>query len=730
MFVYELPKSIYLLKPKTMKPSTLFFVGATLLACFACENKNSQTTDMQSDSLVYPTTVKDSSVIDTYFGTRVSDPYRWLEQDTSAQTKAWVIAQNKVTFAYLDKIPYRKPLLDRLKALQNYPKFSSPFRLGEYYIFNKNDGLQDQSVCYIQKGLEGQPEVFFDPNTLSKDGTTRMNISSVSNDKKLITVNTGSAGSDWQTMEVMEVATKKKRADKLEWVKYGGAAWYQNGFFYSGYDKPAKGQELTAKNEYQKIYYHQLGTAQSSDQLVFEDKKHPLRYFGTQTTEDERFLILYVSEGTDGSEILYKDLKAGDKDFKLLFKGFDFNYSIIDNQQEQLLVYHNNGASNYKVSLVNPKTKVMIDFIAEKPDKLESVGTAGGKLFASYLKDVATHTYQHDIATGKLDREIAFPGIGTAYGFNGNKDDKTIFYSFESYTYPESIFRYEMASGKSSDFQKPSVQFNPGDFESKQVFYPSRDGTKIPLFITFKKGTAFDGTAPTILYAYGGFNVSIAPSFSPTNIAFMEQGGIYAVACLRGGGEYGEQWHKAGMLLKKQNVFDDFIAAADYLTKEKYTSKARLAILGGSNGGLLVGAVMCQKPDLCQVAFPAVGVMDMLRYHKFTVGWGWTVEYGSSEQSKESFQNLYAYSPLHNLKDGTNYPATMVLTADHDDRVVPAHSFKFIATLQEKHQGKNPVLIRIETNSGHGSSNLSKRLEETADIYAFMWANMGVIPKY
>lgn len=700
------------------------------MATVACQEKKSETTTMSQEPLVYPITQKDSSVVDTYFGTKVADPYRWLENDTTTQTKAWVTAQNKVTFGYLEQIPFRKKISNRLTEIMNYPRYGSPFRVGDYYFSSKNDGLQNQSVYYVQKGIDGTPEVFLDPNTLSKDGTTSAGFAGTSNDKKYVAISTNAAGGDWQEMEVMEVATKKKLSDKLKWLKFTGAAWYKDGFFYSRFDEPKKGQELSGQNQFQKVYYHKLGDPQAKDQLVYQDPKHPLRYFGVGVTEDERFAILFISEGTDGAEIMYKDLQAGDKEFKLLFKGFDFNYNVFDNIGDKLLVYHNNGAPNYKVSLVDPKSGKMSDFVSEKPEKLESVGTAGGKLLASYLKDVTTKVFQYDIATGKLEREIPMPGLGTAWGFGGNRDDKDLFYTFTSFTVPNTIYRYNLVSGESSIFRQPEVKFNPADYETKQVFYASKDGTKIPMFITHKKGIKLDGTAPTLLYAYGGFNISETPYFNPTNLVLLENGGIFVTANLRGGGEYGEKWHKGGMLLNKQNVFDDFIAAAEYLIKEKYTSKESLAIEGGSNGGLLVGACMTQRPDLYAVAFPAVGVMDMLRFHKFTVGYGWVVEYGSSEKSKADFENLYRYSPLHNLKAGTSYPATMITTADHDDRVVPAHSFKFAATLQEKHKGKAPVLIRIETQAGHGGSSLTKRIEESTDIWSFMFANMGVIPNY
>jgi prolyl oligopeptidase len=710
-----------------MKSPLLLLAGFALLLA-SCKQK--KPVEAMKLPLAYPLTYQDTTVVDDYFGTKVADPYRWLENDTSAQTKEWVDAQNSLTFKYLESIPFRDKIRERYTELYNYPKYSSPFRIGEYYFFNKNDGLQNQGVTYFQKGFDGKPEVFLDPNQLSEDGTVTASISSKSHDDRYVTVSSNRSGSDWQEMKVIEVATKRELSDKLEWLKISGAAWAQEGFFYSRYNKPAPGQELSAKSEYPKIYYHHLGDSQDQDQLVYEDPKHPLRYFWVQTTEDERFLIIYVSEGTDGTEILYKDLKAGDKDFRVLFKGFANNYSVIDNLDDKLLVWHNQGAPNYKVSLVEPRTGKMQDFVAEKAQKLESVGTAGGKLFASYLQDVTSKVYQYDLATGQEEREIKLPALGSAWGFSGNKTDSLIFYSFTSYTYPETIYKYDLSSGESEVFRKSELKFKPEDYETKQVFYPSKDGTKVPMFITYKKGIKFDGTAPTMLYAYGGFNMSITPYFSTSNLILLENGGIYAVANLRGGGEYGEKWHKAGMLEKKQNVFDDFTAAAEYLIQEKYTSKARLAINGGSNGGLLVGAVMTQRPDLCQVAIPQVGVMDMLRFHKFTVGWGWVVEFGSSA-NKQQFEYLYKYSPLHNLKAGTTYPATLITTADHDDRVVPAHSFKFAATLQEKHRGNPPVLIRIDTKAGHGGGKpTAKIIEEETDIWSFMFYNMGFTPKY
>lgn len=711
-----------------MKKTSLFIFVITILFLNSCGNKEENTTQMETPALTYPKTEKVAQT-DDYHGTKVEDAYRWLEYDTAENVGNWVQAQNKVTFDYLSKIPFRDKIKERYTELYNYPKYGSPYSVGEYYFFGKNDGLQNQSVTYYQKGLEGTPEVFLDPNALSTDGTVTANISSVSNDKKYVNLRISKSGSDWSEMTLMEVASKKILPDTLRWIKFSGASWYKNGFFYSRYPTPAKGKEFSAKSEFQKIYYHQLGTSQDKDKLIYEDKTKPLRYYGTQVTEDEQFLILYISEGTDGGELHYQNLKTGDKSFKLLFKGFDFNYSVIDNIGSKLLVYHNNGAPNYKVSLVDPANPAaMTDFIPEKAEKLENVSTGGGKIFASYLKDVNTKIDQYDMASGKMDREVSLPALGSADGFSGEKNATFVFYTFTSFTYPPTIYKYDIASGKSEIFRKSEVKFIPEEYETKQVFYPSKDGTKIPMFIVYKKGIKLDGKNPTLLYAYGGFNVSLTPSFSTSNIILLENGGVYAMANLRGGGEYGEKWHKDGMLDKKQNVFDDFIAAGEYLIKEGYTSKERLAMAGGSNGGLLVGAVMTQRPDLFKVAFPAVGVMDMLRYHKFTVGWGWTVEYGSAD-SAAHFKNLLSYSPLHNLKEGVEYPATMVTTADHDDRVVPAHSFKFAATLQEKHKGNNPVIIRIEEKAGHGAGKpTGKVIDEQTDKWSFMFYNMGIEP--
>jgi prolyl oligopeptidase len=698
---------------------TLIFMLAFLPAC------QKQAGESQ-EQLTYPVSKKIDHV-DDYFGTIVEDPYRWMEDDTSEEVKSWVEEQNVITFSYLEKIPFREKIRQRLTELYNYPKQSSPRKAGERYFFNKNDGLQNQSVIYIQRGLDGEPEVFIDPNELSPDGTVRVGLTGFSKDNKYVTVSKSESGSDWRELRVMEIATKKELDDHLKWLKFAWASWYGDGFFYSGYDKPEEGRELTEANKFQKIFYHKLGDPQEKDALIYEDTKHPLRYKNVRLTEDKKFLFLNISEGTHGNELYYKEPAKKDMDFQPLFQGFEFDSYVIDNVGDKLLVNTNTDAPNYKIILMDPKNpgkENWLTIIPEQPEVLNSASTAGNSLFCTYLKDASTHVFQYDLS-GNLVREIQLPALGTARGFGGKREDKILFYTFTSFTSPQTIYKYEIANGNSEVFHKTEVPINPEDYMAKQVFYASKDGTQVPMFIVHKKGLKLDGKNPTYLYAYGGFNISRLPSFDPTLAILLENGGIYAMPNIRGGGEYGEEWHRAGMLLNKQNVFDDFIAAAEYLIQEKYTSKNRLAIAGGSNGGLLVGACMTQRPDLYRVAFPAVGVMDMLRYHKFTVGWGWAVEYGSSDE-EDHFKNLYSYSPLHNIKNRVSYPATLVTTADHDDRVVPAHSFKFAATLQEKHVGKNPVLIRIETRSGHGSSSTTKRLEVTADKFAFMFYNMDL----
>jgi prolyl oligopeptidase len=679
----------------------------------------------EAPKMIYPAT-KTVDQVDDYFGTKVADPYRWLEDDRSAETESWVKAENAVTFGYLDRIPFRAALKQRLLDIYNYPRFSAPFRVGEYYFFSKNSGLQNQSVIYFQKGLDGTADVFIDPNTLSADGTVRIGLAGPSGDKTKMAILRGEAGSDWGELRVMDIATKTELPDRIKWVKFSGASWWKDGFFYSRYDQPAPGEELTAKNEFQKVCYHKLGDPQEKDVLIYEDKKNAQRYFSAGVSEDEKYLFLTVSEGTSGSELYWKELGREGAAFALLVPGFESDSSVIDNIGDQFLVQTNLHAPNTKVVLIDPKSPAEDQWktiIPEKPEVLSGAGMSGGNIFCSYLKDANSKVYQYAL-DGTLLREVVLPGLGTAGGFGGWKDDKIVFYTFTSYNYPTTIFKFDIASGASDVFRRPEVKFNPEDFEVKQVFYASKDGTKVPMFVVHKKGLALDGNNPCYLTAYGGFNISIQPYFSPATIVLLENGVVFAEACLRGGGEYGETWHKAGMLQNKQNVFDDFIAAGEYLIAEKYTSKDKLGIEGGSNGGLLIGAVLNQRPDLFKVALPGVGVMDMLRFHKFTVGWGWVVEYGSSDNEKD-FRNLIKFSPLHNIKPGVRYPATLVTTADHDDRVVPAHSFKYMATLQKAQSGDAPVLIRIETRSGHGSSNLTKGIEILADTYSFFLYNTG-----
>jgi len=682
--------------------------------------------DGMAQSISYPATQKIDHV-DNYHDTNVSDPYRWLEDDRSAETAAWVKVQNDATFGYLDKIDFKSKIFTDLEKAYNYPKYSAPQKKGDYFYFSKNDGLQNQSVLFRQKGLNGTPEVVLDPNKLSADGTTRLTVFNLSKDGRYAVCGFSQGGSDWQEYQVMNMKTLKMLADKVEWVKVSGASWQGDGFYYSRYPKP-EGSALAAKNENHQVFYHKVGTSQAADQLIFEDAANPQRFHTVRVTEDEQYVALYVSDrgkGKDGNGLWV--MKKGESRFTPVVEDIaDFSFSLIDNLPAGFLIETNQDAPNSKVVVYNPKAKIWKPFLPEQPEPLTSVGTAGGKLFAEYSKDVTTRVYVYDLK-GKKENEVSLPGLGSAGGLGGDKDDSFVFYTYTSFNYPPTILRYDIASKKSTVFRAPEVSFTPDDYETKQVFYPSKDGTKIPAFIVYKKGLKLDGTNPTILYGYGGFNISLTPSFSPTRIPFLDQGGVFVQANLRGGSEYGEKWHEQGMKLKKQNVFDDFIAAAEYLIKEKYTSPERLAVQGGSNGGLLVGAVINQRPELFKVAFPAVGVMDMLRFHTFTIGWNWIADYGSSDNAEE-FEALYKYSPLHNITAGGKYPATMVTTADHDDRVVPAHSFKYAATLQEKAgaSSTNPLLIRIDTNSGHGASNTKKALETTADIYAFMFKNMGL----
>jgi len=697
-------------------------IFAAALSMVACNETKTE------EKMTYPVSRKDN-VTDDYFGTSVADPYRWLEDDNSEETAAWVKAQNELSFGYLSKIPYRQEIRNRLEELFNYPRVSSLMRVGEYYFFYKNDGLQNQSVIYIQKGRDGEPTVFIDPNTSSAEGTTTFNLMGHSDDDKYIAVSRSEAGSDWSNILVYEVASGKETGDVLKWVKFSGATWFKDGFFYSRYPEPAKGAELSGENTFHSVWYHKLGTPQSADVVVYENKKEPNMYHYVSKTEDDKYLILYAAKGTDGFECHFKSLNEIQGTFTPLFTGFANKSSVVDHIGGRFLVMTDIDAPNYRlISLdpANPGKESWTEIIPQKEHLLESVNTGGGVLFAQYLESANTKVYQLN-NDGSLIRQIELPdNTGSSGGFGAYLEDKTLFYSFTSFTYPSTIFEYDIASGESTLFFKPDLKFNPEDYESKQVFYPSKDGTQVSMFIVHKKGLKLDGSNPTYLYGYGGFNVSLTPYFSTSNIVLLERGGIYAMPNLRGGGEYGEDWHRGGMLLNKQNVFDDFIAAGEYLIKEGYTTKEKLAISGGSNGGLLVGACMTQRPELFRVAFPAVGVMDMLRYHKFTVGWGWIPEYGCADSSAVDFKNLYAFSPLHNLKPGVKYPSTMVTTADHDDRVVPAHSFKFAAQLQESHAGANPVLIRIDVNAGHGAGKpISKTLDEQADIWSFFFFETG-----
>ncbi len=675
--------------------------------------------------MTYPETKKDYTT-DNYFGTRIADPYRWLENDTSTETKNWVDEENKITQNYLEQIPYREDIKNRLTEIWNYPKESAPFKVGEYYFFSKNDGLQNQSVWFIKKGLEGKEELFLDPNKLSADGTASVSLLGFSHNKKYIAYSIAQSGSDWSNIYVMEVASKTKLADELKWTKFSGAAWKGDGFYYSRYDEPTKGMELSGANKFQKVYFHKLGEAQTADKLIFEDNTNPNLYFGADVTEDEHFLVLYASAGTSGNALYYQDLTSLNNKIELLVKGFENNHSVITNNGDKLLINTDLDASNKQVVLVDPKNsdpKNWQKIIPESKLALEDAISGGGFLWASYLKDASTNIVQFDLSGNKI-KDVKLPDIGTVGGFGGYKDDIEFFYSFTNFTTPGTSYRYDIKQGESTLYKKSALKFNTDNYETKQVFYPSKDGTKVPMFMVYKKGIKLNGDNPVFLYAYGGFQISLTPTFSLSRMLFLEHGGIYVQPSLRGGSEYGEAWHKAGMLEKKQNVFDDFIGAAEYLIKEKYTNPDKIAISGGSNGGLLVGACMTQRPELFKVALPAVGVLDMLRYHKFTVGWGWVVEYGTSDQ-KDDFDYLIKYSPLHNIKTGVNYPATLITTADHDDRVVPAHSFKFAATLQEKYKGENPMLIRIDKKAGHGAGKPTKKLiEEATDIWSFVFQNL------
>ncbi|MFB1023601.1 MAG: prolyl oligopeptidase family serine peptidase [Vicingaceae bacterium] len=709
---------------------TIFLLAGTIGFVACGEKKKSKTSEIavaertEIKVKAYPEVRKDT-IVDDYFGTAVADPYRWLENDTSEETGAWVKAQNTVTFDYLKQIPYREDLEKRLTELWNYEKVSAPFKKGDNYFMYKNDGIQNQSVLYIQNGLDGEQEVLLDPNTMSDEGTTSLNGMGFSKDNRYMAYGISKAGSDWVEINVMDLETKTLLKDKVEWVKFSGISWYKNGFYYSSYDQPTEGSDYSGKNEFHKVYYHALGTAQDEDELVFEDKKHPQRNAGAGITDDEQFLIVTTSESTNGNSLMVKDLK-NEGDFITLVDNYETDNYILDHIGEgNFLINTNYLAPNNRICIVNiatPTQEKWTDFIPEKDYVLREVSLAGDKMIASYMKNVQSKLEVFD-KTAKYLYDIELPGIGIA-GFSGDKKENTAFFSYTSYTTPTEIYRYDIKTNSTTNFFKPKTAFNNANYITEQVFYISKDGTQIPMFVTHKKGLKLDGTNPTFLYGYGGFNISITPRFSAVNTVFLEQGGIYAVVNLRGGSEFGEDWHTAGWRLNKQNVFDDFIGAAEHLIKENYTSSEKLAVHGRSNGGLLAGAVMTQRPDLMKVAIPGVGVLDMLRYHKFTIGWAWAGEYGRSDTDKENFDNLYAYSPLHNVKKGVEYPATMVVTGDHDDRVVPAHSMKFISELQAKHKGDNPVFVRVDVNAGHGAGKPTEKvIEEWADVWSFVLWN-------
>jgi prolyl oligopeptidase len=714
-----------------MKQLFSLLTGAILLA--ACNNGSQSTiANFKSIEVKYPSAKKDSSVKDNYFGTIVTDPYRWMEADTSAATGAWVKAENEVTQNYLKQIPFRDAIAKRYETLFNYEKFSAPTREGKYIYYSKNSGLQNQSVMYREPAEGGAAELFLDPNTFSADGTTSLSGVNFSKDGSLVAYNISEGGSDWQKIIVMDAITKKQVGDTMLDIKFSAASWKGNdGFFYSTYDRPKQGSFLAGITDVHKLFYHKLGTAQNEDKLIYGGPTQPKRYISGGVTEDEHWLIISCANTTYGNELHVLDLTKPGAAVITLVTDMKNQHGIVDADANNFYIQTDRNAPTGKlvtVAVSSPAEANWKTIVDTMPEVLNS-SAAGGYIFCTYLKDAVTKVYQYE-RSGKRIREIELPGLGTAGGFYAKQEDKELYYAYTGYTAPNTIYKLEIATGKTAIYKQPAVQFKPAEYESKQVFYNSKDGTKIPMIITYKKGIELNGKNPCLLYGYGGFSVSLTPYFSTSNIILLENGGIYAVPNIRGGGEYGEAWHEQGIKTKKQNVFDDFIAAAKYLVDNKYTSKDMLAIEGGSNGGLLIGACITQQPGMCKVAFPAVGVLDMLRYNKFTAGAGWAYDYGTAEDSKEMFDYLYHYSPLHNVKEA-EYPATMVTTADHDDRVVPAHSFKFAATLQEKQKGTNPVLIRIETKAGHGAGKSTKQtIEEQADKWSFMFYNIGLTPKY
>ena len=682
-------------------------------------------TSASAQGIQYPKADKDGTV-DNYFGTEVADPYRWLEDDTSAKTSAWVEAENKITNAYLSKIPFRQKLLKRLTEVANYEKLSAPRKHHGRWYFYKNDGLQNQYVMYVMDQLGGTPRVFLDPNKLSTDGTVALQGVYFSNNGKYAAYTISRSGSDWQEFYVIDLKTGQLTTDHIEWAKFSGAAWQGDGFYYSAYDAPTQGKEFSNVNEGMKIYYHKIGTPQSDDVLFYQNPAQPKRFYTVSVNEEETMMFLYEDGAGAGNTLFVRDLRKPNSQFIQMTADMDYRYTPLYTEGEKIYLFTNYGAPRNRImtaDINSPGINDWQELIAEQQNVLNNADVINRQLILTYSQDASDHAYLYGL-DGRQIREVKLPSVGSV-GFTGDEREPECFYTFTSFTVPGTIYRYDLATGESTLYAKPNVKFQQEDYTSEQVFFQSKDGTRIPMFLTYKKNVK--SPRPVYLYGYGGFNIALVPSFSANRIPFLEQGGIYAQVTLRGGSEYGEEWHLAGTKMQKQNVFDDFIAAAEWLIREGYTTNEKIAIVGGSNGGLLVGACMTQRPDLFRVAIPQVGVMDMLRYHKFTIGWNWASDYGTSEDSREMFEYLRGYSPLHNLKPGTSYPATLVTTADHDDRVVPAHSFKFAATLQECHKGTNPVLIRIDTKAGHGGGKpLAKILEEQADIYSFILYNMGI----
>lgn len=682
-------------------------------------------TSASAQGIQYPKADKDGTV-DNYFGTEVADPYRWLEDDTSAKTSAWVEAENKITNAYLSKIPFRQKLLKRLTEVANYEKLSAPRKHHGRWYFYKNDGLQNQYVMYVMDQLGGTPRIFLDPNKLSTDGTVALQGVYFSNNGKYAAYTISRSGSDWQEFYVIDLKTGQLTTDHIEWAKFSGAAWQGDGFYYSAYDAPTQGKEFSNVNEGMKIYYHKIGTPQSDDVLFYQNPAQPKRFYTVSVNEEETMMFLYEDGAGAGNTLFVRDLRKPNSQFIQMTADMDYRYTPLYTEGEKIYLFTNYGAPRNRIMTADinrPGINDWQELIAEQQNVLNNADVINRQLILTYSQDASDHAYLYGL-DGRQIREVKLPSVGSV-GFTGDEREPECFYTFTSFTVPGTIYRYDLATGESTLYAKPNVKFQQEDYTSEQVFFQSKDGTRIPMFLTYKKNVK--SPRPVYLYGYGGFNIALVPSFSANRIPFLEQGGIYAQVTLRGGSEYGEEWHLAGTKMQKQNVFDDFISAAEWLIHEGYTTNEKIAIVGGSNGGLLVGACMTQRPDLFRVAIPQVGVMDMLRYHKFTIGWNWASDYGTSEDSREMFEYLRGYSPLHNLKPGTSYPATLVTTADHDDRVVPAHSFKFAATLQECHKGTNPVLIRIDTKAGHGGGKpLAKILEEQADIYSFILYNMGI----